>query len=57
VYATNPQWIRPFDVIKRYPTISGSSMLKDGNTLIVANKQGLFFYDITDLRNIEQLNP
>ena len=38
--------------VKKYPAISGTSMLKDGNKLIVANRQGLLFYDISDLDNI-----
>jgi len=37
---------------KSYSDISGSCMLKDGNVLAVANQQGLFFYDISDLQNI-----
>jgi len=36
---------------KQYP-FGGSSMLKDGDRLIVANPQGLFFYDISNLENI-----
>ena len=36
---------------KQYP-FGGSSMLKEGDRLIVANPQGLFFYDISDLENI-----
>ena len=32
-------------------SISGTSMLKEGNTLIVANKQGLSFYNISNLLN------
>ena len=32
--------------------ITGTSMLRDGNKLIVANKQGLLLCDISDLENI-----
>jgi len=42
----------PVEIVKQYPDISGSSMMSDGNTLIVAGKQGLLFYDISDLENI-----
>ena len=42
--------------VKQY-NIFGTSMLRDDNTLIVVNQQGLFFYDISDLENIVQLNP
>jgi len=38
--------------VKEYKNISGTSMLKEGNTLIVAGKQGLSFYDISDLERI-----
>jgi hypothetical protein len=38
--------------VKQYPTIAGTSMLRDDDLLIVANKQGLLFYDISDLENI-----
>jgi len=38
--------------IRDYPEISGSCMLKDGNVLAIANQQGLFFYDISNLENI-----
>ena len=37
-----------------YPNISGTSMLKEGNNLIVAGKQGISFYDISDLRKIKK---
>ena len=40
-------------VVKKYPGISGSCMLKEGSTLITANKQGVCFYDISDLNNIQ----
>jgi len=40
-------------LVKEYSSISGSCMLKDGNILAVANQQGLFFYDISDLENIK----
>ena len=39
--------------LKKYPDISGTSMMKNGNILIVAHKQGLSFYDISDLGNIK----
>jgi len=38
--------------VKQYSNISGTSMQKDGDRLIVANRQGLSFYDIRDLKNI-----
>jgi len=38
-------------VEKQYP-FGGTSMLKDGNRLIVAGPQGLKFYDISNLNNI-----
>jgi hypothetical protein len=39
-------------LVKTYPGISGTCYLKAGNVLAVANTQGLFLYDITDLENI-----
>jgi hypothetical protein len=44
-------WIT--EQVRQYFNISGTSMLKDGDTLIVAGKQGLSFYDISDLKNIK----
>jgi hypothetical protein len=43
---------RYIEQVKQYPNISGTSMLADSNTLIVVNKQGLSFYDISNLENI-----
>ena len=40
---------------KQYTNISGTSMLRDGDVLIVANQQGLIFYDISNLENITLL--
>jgi hypothetical protein len=40
-------------LLKQYPNISGTSMLRDEDVLIVANEQGLSFYDISDLENIK----
>ena len=45
----------PFTSVKQYSNISGTSMLRDDNILIVANKQGLSFYDISDLGNIKPM--
>ena len=39
--------------VKKYPGISGKCCKKEGNILTVANTQGLFLYDITDLENIQ----
>jgi hypothetical protein len=39
-------------LVKNYPDISGTCYLKKGDVLAVANTQGMFFYDITDLKNI-----
>lgn len=39
--------------VKEYPGISGSCMIKNADVLVVANQQGLFFYDISDLDNIK----
>ena len=38
--------------VKSYSGISGTSMLRDGDVFIVANKRGLSFYDISDLKKI-----
>ena len=40
-------------LIKEYPEISGTCWSKAGDVLAVANTQGLFLYDITDLENIK----
>ena len=40
-------------LVKNYPDISGTCYLKAGNVLTVANTQGLFQYDISDLENIK----
>jgi len=46
---------RSIEQVKQYRNISGTSMLKEGDVLIVASKQGLSFYDISDLENIMPL--
>lgn len=43
-------------LIKEYPDIKGACGKKEGDTLVVVNGQGLFFYDIEDLEDI-QLMP
>ena len=43
---------RYIEQVKQYSNISGTSMLKEDDKLIVANRQGLFFYDISDLEHI-----
>ena len=40
-------------LVKAYPAISGKSYLLTGNILAVANVQGLFLYDISNLENIK----
>jgi len=40
-------------IVKKYPGISGSCMLKEGSTLITAGKQGVTFYDISNLNDIQ----
>ena len=40
---------RMLEQVGHYNNISGNSILKEGDTLIVANRQGLFFYDISNL--------
>ena len=42
-------------LVKTYPAISGKSYLLTGNVLAVANVQGLFLYDISNLENIKLL--
>jgi len=39
-------------IMKEYNDISGTCCLKKGDTLAVANRQGLFLYDISNLENI-----
>jgi hypothetical protein len=50
VYAPSVNEVR---LVKVYPGISGTCCKKEGNVLAVANMEGLFFYDITDLDNIQ----
>ncbi len=52
VYNTNPL-SQPLTVVKQYPDISGMCMARNGNVLTIANKQGLAFYDISNLENIK----
>jgi len=40
-------------VVKQYGDISGLQMIRNGDVLIVANQQGILFYDISDLENIK----
>jgi hypothetical protein len=40
-------------LVKDYPGISGKCFKNEGSLLAVANTKGLFFYDITDLENIQ----
>lgn len=40
-------------LVKKYPGISGICCKQEGNYLTVANTQGLFIYDITNLENIQ----
>jgi hypothetical protein len=42
-------------LVKNYPEISGTCCKKEGSLLIVANTQGLFLYDISDLENIHSI--
>jgi hypothetical protein len=52
VYNTVPL-PEPLAVVKQYPDIQGACMAEDGdNTLMVAGRQGLSFYDISNLENI-----
>ena len=50
VYAASENELR---LVKKYPGISGKCCKKEGGFLTVANTQGLFIYDITDLENIQ----
>ena len=43
-------------LLKKYPGISGRCCIQEGNILTLANTQGLFFYDITDLENIQLIS-
>jgi len=40
-------------LVTNYSDISGTCWSKDGNVLAVANAQGLFLYDISNLENIK----
>jgi hypothetical protein len=40
-------------LVKSYPSISGTCYSRSGNTLAIANGQSLFLYDISDLENIK----
>jgi len=40
-------------LVKKYTEISGICCKKEENLLVVANTQGLFIYDITNLENIQ----
>lgn len=40
-------------LVKEYPEISGTCYSKVEDVLTIANTQGIFFYDITDLENIQ----
>lgn len=42
-------------LVKDYPDISGTCYLKTEDMLAVANTQGLFLYDISDLGNIQPI--
>jgi hypothetical protein len=50
VYSASESEIR---LVKKYSGISGKCCRKEGNLLAIANTQGLFIYDITDLENIQ----
>lgn len=52
VWSVTPDEI---SLVKTYPDISGKCCLKEGSQLIVANTQGVFQYDITDLENIQAI--
>ncbi len=45
--------VNELNLVKDYPGISGTCYLKTGNVLAVANVQGLYLYDISDLENIK----
>jgi hypothetical protein len=53
LYRYSLQSNNPVQLVKQYPNISVTCMLRDGNILVVANHQGLLFYDINDLENIK----
>ena len=40
-------------VVKEYPDISGSCIVKNGEVLTIVNTQGVFFYDISNLNDIK----
>ncbi|MGE5447652.1 MAG: hypothetical protein ACM3PR_04770 [Bacteroidales bacterium] len=50
VYAVSENEI---SLLKKYPSISGKCCKKEGSLLTVANTQGLYLYDISDLENIQ----
>jgi hypothetical protein len=52
VYAPSENEVR---LMKAYPGISGTCCKKEGNVLAVANTEGLFLYDITDLEKIQRI--
>lgn len=45
--------VNELKLVKTYPDISGTCWSKEGDVLAVANTQGLFLYDISDLENIK----
>jgi len=45
--------VNELKLVKNYPDISGKCYLKSGDVLAVANVQGLFLYDISNLENIK----
>jgi hypothetical protein len=47
--------VTEFKLVKDYTEISGKSYLITGDILAVANTQGLFLYDISNLENIKLL--
>jgi hypothetical protein len=50
VYSASESEIK---LVKEYPDISGTCYSKTGDSLAVANTQGLFLYDISDLEDIK----
>lgn len=40
-------------LVKKYPGISGKCYSRHGEVLTIANTQGLFLYDVSDLENIQ----
>ena len=45
-------YLQTVERVRDYSNISGLAMLRDGDHLYIANRQGLFVYDISDLENI-----